>query len=62
MLEMIKMIQEAEDFVSLGAATKEQIGLMMTSSDFVHSSPRPGETISQAEAMVAKSKEVRQND
>ena len=25
MLEMIKMIQEAEDFVSLGAATKEQI-------------------------------------
>ena len=43
-------------------ATKEQIGLMMTSSDFIHSSPRPGETISQAEAMVAKSKEVRQND
>ena len=25
MLEMIKMIQEAEDFVSLGAATNEQI-------------------------------------
>ncbi len=43
-------------------ATKEQIGLMMTSSDFIHSSPRPGETISQAEAMVAKSKEVKQND
>ena len=38
-------------------ATKEQIGLMMTSSDFIHSSPMPGETISQAEALVAKAKE-----